>query len=39
MSFLSDFPSVSKEQAIGVLGMVHKIFSSGKFKEIYEVVN
>jgi uncharacterized protein (DUF433 family) len=37
--FLSDFPSVSKEQAIGVLGLVHKIFSSGKFKEIYEVVN
>lgn len=37
--FLLDYPSVSKSQAIGVLSLVHKIFSSGKFKEIYEVVN
>jgi len=36
--FLEDFPSVSKEQAIGVIGMAHKIFTSGNIHKIHEAV-
>ncbi len=36
--FLEDFPSVSKDQAIGVLEIAHKIFSSSKINQIYEAV-
>lgn len=36
--FLDDFPSVSREQAIGVIEIAHKIFSSGNLVKIYETV-
>jgi len=36
--FLEDFPSVTKEQAVGVLEIAHKIFISGKLDQIYEAV-
>lgn len=34
--FLEDFPSVTKEQAVAVLEMSGKIFSSGNFLRLYE---
>jgi len=37
--FLEDFPSVSKEQAIGVLEIANKIVSSTQLEKIYEAVN
>lgn len=36
--FLADYPSVTKEQAIGVIGIAHKILSSGNIDKIYEAV-
>lgn len=36
--FLADFPSVTKEQAIGVIEIAHKILSSGNIDKIYEAV-
>ena len=36
--FLEDFPSVTKEQAIGVIGIAHKILTSGNIDKIYEAV-
>jgi len=36
--FLEDFPSVTKEQVVGVLEIAHKIFTSGKIDQIYEAV-
>lgn len=36
--FLEDFPSVTKEQAIGVIEIAHKILTSGNINEIYEAV-
>ncbi|WPP52792.1 DUF433 domain-containing protein [Catalinimonas niigatensis] len=36
--FLEDFPSVTKEQVIGVIGIAHKIITSGNISEIYEAV-
>jgi uncharacterized protein (DUF433 family) len=36
--FLEDFPSVSKEQAIGVIGIAHKIVTSSNIDKIYEAV-
>ena len=36
--FLEDFPSVTKEQAIGVIGIAHKILTSGNIDKIYETV-
>ena len=36
--FLEDFPSVTKEQVVGVLEIAHKIFASGKIDQIYEAV-
>ena len=36
--FLEDFPSVSKEQAIGMIGIAHKILTSGNIDKIYEAV-
>ena len=36
--FLDDFPSVSKEQAIGVLKIAHRIIRSENIKELYEAV-
>jgi uncharacterized protein (DUF433 family) len=37
--FLDDFPSVTKEQAIGVLEIANKIVSSAQLGQIYEAVN
>jgi len=34
--FLEDFPTVSKEQAIGVLGIAEKIMTSKNIEKIYE---
>lgn len=34
--FLDDFPSVSKEQVLGILMMAGKVFSSQKFPQVYE---
>jgi uncharacterized protein (DUF433 family) len=34
--FLSDFPTVEREQAIAVLEFAEKIFNSKNIKEIYE---
>ena len=34
--FLEDFPSVTKEQVIGVLGIAHKILTSKNIDKIYE---
>ncbi|MEQ8715519.1 MAG: DUF433 domain-containing protein [Cyclobacteriaceae bacterium] len=36
--FLEDFPSVSKEQAIGVLEIANKIVGSAQLGKIYETV-
>jgi uncharacterized protein (DUF433 family) len=37
--FLQDFPSVTKEQAIGVLEIANKIVTSAHLDKIYETVN
>lgn len=37
--FLMDFPSVTKEQAVGVLEIASKIISSSQLESIYETVN
>ena len=37
--FLEDFPSVTKEQAIGVLEIANKIVNSAQLGQIYETVN
>lgn len=37
--FLLDFPSVTKEQAIGLLEIANKIVSSTQLEKIYEAVN
>ena len=37
--FLKDFPSVTKEQAIGVLEIANKIVNSAQLGQIYETVN
>ena len=34
--FLEDYPSVTKEQAIGVIGIAHKIMTSSKIDVLYE---
>ncbi len=34
--FLEDFPTVSKEQAISVLGIAEKIMTSKNIEKIYE---
>ena len=34
--FLEDFPTVSKEQAVGVLGIAEKIMTSKNIEKIYE---
>ena len=36
--FLEDFPSVSKDQVIGVLTFAHKLFSSKNIDKLYEIV-
>lgn len=36
--FLEDFTCVSREQAIGVLEIAHKILTSGNIAKIYEAV-
>ena len=38
-AFLDDFPSVTKEQAIGVLEIANKIVNSAQLDQIYEAVN
>ena len=37
--FLEDFPSVSKEQVVGVLEIANKVMNSAQFDKIYETVN
>ncbi len=37
--FLRDFPSVTKEQAIGVLEIANKIVNSVDLDKIYETIN
>ena len=37
-AFLEDFPSVTKDQAIGVIEIAHKILTSGNIDRIYEAV-
>lgn len=37
--FLQDFPSVKKEQAIGVLEIANKIVNSEQLDKIYETIN
>ncbi|KAA5542871.1 DUF433 domain-containing protein [Adhaeribacter rhizoryzae] len=34
--FLEDFPSVSKEQAVSVLGIAEKIMTSKNIEKLYE---
>jgi len=34
--FLEDFPTVSKEQAVGVLGIAEKIMTSKNIEKLYE---
>jgi len=34
--FLEDYPSVTKEQAIGVIEIAHKIMTSSKIDVLYE---
>ena len=34
--FLEDFPSVTKDRVLGVIGIAHKIFASGNIEKIYE---
>lgn len=36
--FLDDFPTVSKEQAIGVLEIAAKLLNSGNIEKIYESI-
>lgn len=36
--FLDDFPTVTKEQAIGVLEIAGKFFSASNFSQLYETV-
>ncbi|MGB7393070.1 MAG: DUF433 domain-containing protein [Pricia sp.] len=36
--FLEDFPSVSRKQAKGVIGIANKIMASGQIEKIYEAV-
>ncbi len=36
--FLTDFPSVTKSQVIGVLEIANKIVASDQIKKIYEAV-
>ncbi|MEM9338103.1 MAG: DUF433 domain-containing protein [Bacteroidota bacterium] len=36
---IEDFPSVTKEQAIGVLEIANKIVNSAQVDQIYEAVN
>ncbi|HRD54519.1 MAG TPA: DUF433 domain-containing protein [Flavobacteriales bacterium] len=35
-SFIEDFPSVSKEQAIGILDLVGGLFSADRIQKLYE---
>ena len=35
--FLEDFPTVSKEQAISVLGIAEKIMTSKNIEKLYEI--
>jgi len=37
--FLLDFPSVTKEQAVGVLEIANKIVNSSQLDKIYKTVN
>lgn len=37
--FLDDFPSVTKEQAVGVLEIANKIINSAQLGQFYEAVN
>jgi len=37
--FLEDFPSVTKEQVVGVLEIANKVMNSAQFDKIYETVN
>jgi uncharacterized protein (DUF433 family) len=37
--FLEDFPSVTKEQVIGVLEIANKIVNSAQLDKFYETVN
>lgn len=34
--FLEDFPSVTKEQVIGVIGVAHKFLTSQNLADLYE---
>ena len=34
--FLEDFPSVTKEQALGVIGIAHRLFSAQNIARLYE---
>lgn len=36
--FLEDFPTVTKEQAIGILEVAGKLFSARNFTQLYEAV-
>ena len=36
--FLDDFPSVTREQAIEVLGLAEEVLTSSKFEAIYETI-
>lgn len=38
-SFLEDFPSVTKEQAIQVLELSNEFFSTPQFRQYYEDIN
>lgn len=38
-AFLSDFPSVKREQVIQVLELVGQLFSSDKIKQFYEIAS
>jgi len=35
--FLEDFPSVSKEQAVGLLELAEKLFLPGNISRLYEI--
>ncbi|MEO6404627.1 MAG: DUF433 domain-containing protein [Ferruginibacter sp.] len=37
-SFLDDFPTVSKEQAVALLGWANKLFNRKNLDHLYEVV-
>ena len=36
--FLDDFPTVTKEQAVGILEIASKLFSARNFSKLYETV-